>query len=236
MNVTLLESMHTLTSIFYSAVTVVIVYSNQINVYQKSRSNKSVIEKKQISYWLEKLHNQGNTTDNQLKSSIAGFEHLLHDDERSPETKGKEQHAKNQSVRIEKDRQRVDELVRKSNRSIITISSTFPWNLFPDTIDVEESRVTFIFRQFLTHQSHSVDIKDISNVFIESGFIFATLQVVSRTFVQNDIKISYLNKTQALKVKGVIEGLRTFENNKIDTSNYEVRDLVEKLSELHIAR
>jgi hypothetical protein len=155
---------------------------------------------------------------------------------KSPETQGMEEYAKAQTIRIANEKHKVDDLVRKSNRSVITISSTFPWNIFPNTIDVEEGRVTFIFRQFLTSQTHSVDIKDISNVFIESGFFFATLQVVSRTFVQNDIKINYLDKYQAIKVKSVIEALRTFNHNNIDTSNYEVKELVEKLSELHVAR
>ena len=108
----------------------------------------------------------------------------------------------------------------------------FPWTFFPNTIDVEEGRVTFILRQFMSSRTHSVDIKDISNVFIESSFLFSTLQVVSRTFVQNDIKINYLNKEKAKEVKMIIEGLRTFENNNIDTSNYEVEELVDKLGQL----
>lgn len=210
--------------------------NNKIDIYQHLDPQKKIHdEKKKISYWLEKLHTQEDT-DKKDSKAIRETDHAKDDVNKTPETKGIEQYAKEQTMRVANDRQMVDELVRKSNRSIITVSSTFPWNLFPNTIDVEESRVTFIFRQFMTSQSHSVDIKDISNVFIESGFIFATLQVVSRTFVQNDIKINYLNKKQAAKVKRVIEGLRTFSNSNIDTSNYEVNDLVNKLYELNITR
>ncbi len=108
----------------------------------------------------------------------------------------------------------------------------FPWKIFPNTIDVEESRVTFTSRQFMSSQSHSVEIKDISNVFIESSFFFATLQIVSRTYIKNNIKINYLHKDQTKRVKMIIEGLRTFVNNDIDTSNYEVGELVSKLAEL----
>src|SRR5581483_11200557 len=127
---------------------------------------------------------------------------------------------------------KLNELVRKSNRRVISISTTFPWKFFPNTIDVEESRVTFSFRQLLSFQSHSVDIKDISNVFIEAGLFFATLQVVSRTFVQNDIKIGSLRKKDAMKVRRIIEGLRILKSNDIDTSNYEIPDLINKLEEL----
>lgn len=152
--------------------------------------------------------------------------------DKSLEKEGKDENIKNEAVKKEEDKKKVIELVKKSNRCIISVSSIFPWNIFPSTIEVEESRVTFISRQFMSSQSHSVDIKDISNVFIESSLLFATLQVVSRTYIKNHIKINYLNKAKATKIKMIIEGLRTFASNDIDTSNYEVAELISKLSEL----
>jgi hypothetical protein len=96
--------------------------------------------------------------------------------------------------------------------------------------------VTFIFRQFFASQSHSVNIKDISNVFIESSPYFATLQVVSRTFVDNEIKIGHLNAKKANRVRMIIEGLRTFEEHNIDTSNYDVSELISKIEEFQSNR
>lgn len=156
--------------------------------------------------------------------------------DKSLEMAARDENSKNQAEKKEMDRQKVNDLVKKSNRCIISVSSAFPWNIFPNTIEVEESRVTFITRQLLSSQSHSVEIKDISNVFIESSFFFATLQVVSRTYIQNNIKINYLQKEKAKTVKMVIEGLRTFVSNDIDTSNYEVEELISKLRELHVNR
>lgn len=146
---------------------------------------------------------------------------------------GKNEQTKNEATKKEEDKQTVNDLIKKSNRCIISVSSTFPWTLFPNTITVEESRVTFIFRQFFASQTHSVDIKDISNVFIESSPFFATLQIVSRTFVQNDITIGHLNVKKATKVQMVIEGLRTFAEKNIDTSNYEINELIAKIEEFH---
>lgn len=146
---------------------------------------------------------------------------------------GKNEQTKNEATKKEEDRQTVSDLIKKSNRRIISISSLFPWTFFPNTIEVEESRVTFIFRQFLALQSHSVDIKDISNIFIESSPYFATLQVVSRTYVQNDIKIGHLNVGKANKVRMIIEGLRTLAEHDIDTSNYKIHELIAKIEEFH---
>lgn len=146
---------------------------------------------------------------------------------------GKNEQTKNEATKKEEDRQMVSDLIKKSNRCIISISSLFPWDFFPNTIEVEESRVTVMFRQFLASQSHSVDIKDISNVFIESSYFFASLRIVSRTFIQNDITIGHLDAKKARRVQMVIEGLRTFAEHNIDTSNYEVKELIAKIEEFH---
>ena len=62
---------------------------------------------------------------------------------------------------------------------------------------------------------------------------FATLQVVSRTYIQNDIKIGNLNKKKAKKVQGIIEGLRTFAKHDVNTSIYAPGELIAKINELH---
>lgn len=146
---------------------------------------------------------------------------------------GKNEQTINEATKKEEDKQTVSDLIKKSNRRIISISSLFPWTLFPNTIEVEESRVTFIFRQLFASQSHSVNIKDISNVFIQSSPFFATLQIVSRTFVENDITVGHLDATKAQRVQMVIEGLRTFAEHNIDTSNYEINELIAKIEEFH---
>lgn len=208
--------------------------------------------KRHASYWLNRIHDR--TEDkthtvndliervnileqNRINNSLIEPASANTDSaEKSPEVKGMEQNTKDVTIKTEHDKNKLDELIKKSNRSIINISSVFPWNLFPNTIDVEESRITFIFRQLFSSQSHSVDIKDISNVFIESGFIFATLRIVTRTFIQNDIKIEFLKKKEAYQTRDIIEGLRTFTQNDINSSNYEIGDLVNKLKELHISK
>jgi hypothetical protein len=206
-----------------------------------SQEIEKVVEKRKVSYWLEKLHiqrEQIRKDENRREDSAnidAGKqildEQLVTKTDQELAQSGINENTKNTATKKEEDIQMVSDLVKMSNRSIISISSLFPWDLFPSTIDVEESRVTFKSNQFLSNQSHSVDIKDISNIFIESSPFFSTLQVVSRTFIQNDIKIGYLNKTKAKKVQGIIEGLRTFAEHNINTSDYEIDELIKKIEE-----
>src|SRR3989344_4212281 len=196
-------------------------------------------ENRKLSYWLEKLHIQGEKVrkDNNRREEQANVDasilplnkQVVNENEQELTQSGINEHTKNIATKEEDDTQAVHDLVKMSNRRIISISSLFPLDLFPNTIDVEESRVTFKFNQLFSSQSHSVDLKDISNVFIESSLFFASLQVVSRTFIQNDIKIGNLNKGKAQKVLRIIAGLRTFAEHNINTSNYEIDELIAKI-------
>jgi hypothetical protein len=124
-------------------------------------------------------------------------------------------------------------LVEKSNRILASVTSVFPFDFFPNTVNVEEGRITVIVRNFfLSSQVHSVDIKDISNVFIDLAPFFAQLVIVSKTFARNQVKINFLKKSEAIFARRMIEGLRVFENKKIDTSVYSKEELINKLLEL----
>lgn len=215
--------------------------TTQTNIFQyQARQTRKQDKEKSAHDWQYKTDTQQANINQDIEERVSAMEEksLQEDKEKhtiTAQTRGVEQQKKDYATKQASDRSKVDGLVRQSNRRIFSISSTFPWSIFPNTIDIEESRVTFNFRQFLSYQSHSVDIKDITNVFIESGFFFATLQVVSRTFTQNDIKIEHLKKKQAVKARRIIEGMRTFVYNNIDTANYEIAELISKLEELHIS-
>lgn len=131
------------------------------------------------------------------------------------------------------DNRTVANLVKKSNRILISISSHgFPFDLFPNTINIEEGRITIINRHFLSSEVHSVDIKNISNIFINTTIFFSQLVIISKTFEENEIKIRNLRPKEAVFARRIIEGLRIFENNQIDTSSYTKEELITKLEEL----
>ena len=145
---------------------------------------------------------------------------------------------KEKEIQIEVEHKLLDEnlvagLVEKSNRILASVTSVFPFDFFPNTVNVEEGRITVIVRNFfLSSQVHSVDIKDISNVFIDLAPFFAQLVIVSKTFARNQVKINFLKKNEAIFARRMIEGLRVFESKQIDTSVYSKEELVNKLLEL----
>lgn len=114
----------------------------------------------------------------------------------------------------------------------MSISSTFPFDFFPTTINAEATRVTIITRQLFSSQVHSVDIKDISSVFIETGILFATITLISKTYSQKELVVSRLWKKKAILLRRVIEGLRMFEKKDINITNFSKEELLNKLEEL----
>ncbi len=184
----------------------------------KALSKRSVVDgvehfvEKQTSHWLQKL--------------------IDREKERHEDESGVAESAKKQAVKTEDDRTKLENMVNNSNRLIIGTKSVFPFDFFPNTINVEATRVNIIQRSLFYSEVHSVDIKDISNVFLSQSLFFATLSIVSRTFAQNEIKIANLWKREAVEVRRIIEGLRMVAKADIDMDNYSVEELKSKLREL----
>lgn len=215
-----------------------------------SRSNRTNIgrsESQKISYWLEKLFKQEvkRSDDEQkekfsarLRTSPNSYPDEIkktlqsQSEEQSMEKSGREDAIKEHFRKVGTDQHRMDDMKSQSNRIIISISSMFPWDIFPSTINIEETRVTVIHRQLFSSQVHSVDIKNISNVFIDTDLFFAAITIVSSTFEENNIKIMKLRRKEANLTRRVIEGLRMFIERDIDTSKYTNEELINKLKEL----
>lgn len=142
--------------------------------------------------------------------------------------------AKNESLKREAvDKAKLQKLVQQSNRIIAQCSAIFPFDLFPTTIVVEDSRITVIFRSFFSvAEQHTVDIKDVTNVFVGNGPIFGSLVIVSRTFIQNSLRINKLWKKDAVRIRNAIESLRTIARQQIDTTNIEKKELVENIQKI----
>lgn len=143
---------------------------------------------------------------------------------------GKEEGVKDFVKKDTIDKTKIENLVKKSTRIIADASSVFPFELFPTKIIVEETKITIIFHFFFAiSQTHTLDVKDITNIFVGRGPFFASLEIVSRTFIQNNIQIKKMWKEDAMKIRNIIEGLRTFQREGINTASFEKDELVQKL-------
>lgn len=176
---------------------------------KKLRVGGEQAEDKKTSFWLQKSIDQEKESEDGIAESV-----------------------KKHVTKVEDDRLKLKNMVSNSNRLLIGTKSIFPFDLFPNTINVEATRVNIIQRSLFYSEVHSVDIKDISNVFLSQSLFFAALVIVSRTFAKNEIKITKLWKKHAIEVRRIIEGLRMIVRADIDMNNYSVKELKNKLREL----
>lgn len=195
------------------------------------------IETDKTSYWLRKLFNQERdrekeALEDQTQAQASVPKKISPHAKAEQTSKGLEEAVKDRAEKAEKNRQAIEDMVSNSNRILLKISSVFPWDLFPCSIIVEETRLTIIHRQLFSSQAYSVDIKNISNIFVDTGILFAQITIVSNTFAENQIVINRLRKNEAILMRRIIEGLRMFIDKDIDTTAYRVEELVSKLKEL----
>ena len=170
-------------------------------------NNKINDQKENVTVWPEKLYTQ-NEVDNLLEVQTADKQKRL-------------------------DNKTIANLVKKSNRILLSISShAFPFDIFPNIINIEEERITIIKRHLLASEINSVDIKNISNIFINRTIFLSQLVIISKTYEENEIKIKNLRTKEAVFARRIIEGLRIFENKQIDTFSYSKEELIAKLEEL----
>jgi hypothetical protein len=166
----------------------------------------------------EKLYTQGDVND-------------LHKKWSEDRHREKETQTENKQERLNK--RKVAKLVKSSNRILVSISSSaLPFDIFPNVINIEEKRITIINRHLFSSEVHSIDIKNISNILINNSIIFSQLVIISKTFEENEIKVKNLRTKDAVFARRIIEGLRIFENENIDTCDYTKKELIAKLEEL----
>ncbi len=130
------------------------------------------------------------------------------------------------------DSQRLDDLV-KGNRVLYKINSVFPFDFFPDKIIVDPIKINVVFKEFFSSERvHGIYIRNISDVYVDTGPFFATLKIIDQGIVENTVIVNYLKKKEALKAREIIQGLIVANRHGIDVSAIDDTDLVNKLVSL----
>jgi hypothetical protein len=159
---------------------------------------------------------------------------------KDPINQGVEEAVKDLIKEEEKSRQKLDDLIQRSEKVLLKISTVFPFDLFPNDIIVDENKVNIIKREFFwSEQIHSIMIREINDVIVESNPFFATLIILDEGYREQEIRVNYLWKSEAMKARRIIQGLMvslkglsspmlgSIENNHLSN-----QELVEKLETL----
>ncbi len=129
--------------------------------------------------------------------------------------------------------QKLHKLVEQSKSPLLRVKTAVPFNPFPDKLIVDINKVTIIYKYFFfSEQIHSVFVKDISDVLVETSWFYSTIKIIDVGYTENSIDINYLTTQDAIKARKVIQGLIVAHKHGLDLSKYEESDLAIKLEEL----
>ncbi len=126
---------------------------------------------------------------------------------------------------------KLDGLVQKTDNVLLKVSNIVP--VLTTDIVIDSSKVSVVYRPFpFSERIHSISVRDITDVYIETVPFFATLNIVDTGFVENLVKITWLVKSDAEKARRIITGLMQANKENIDLKLVQDKELGPKLEEI----
>jgi hypothetical protein len=144
------------------------------------------------------------------------------------------------NVSLEKTTEKIDKaadlkkIVEQSHETLMSANTVFPITIFPDTVTVDRTKVTITRRDFFwSSDVMSIRIEDVLNVAANVGPLFGSLTIASRVMSTVDhFRINHFWRSDAIRLKQIIQGYVIAQHNKIDTAHLGKKELIETLIEL----
>lgn len=111
---------------------------------------------------------------------------------------------------VEKNQETVNQILQRSQNVLLYISAVFPLDPFPDTLIVDQSKITILHRNFIGFEHiHSILIEDVTDVTVDTGPFFATIYITDSNNPRfpKIISVSHLKRRDARRARNIIQGL-----------------------------
>ena len=129
--------------------------------------------------------------------------------------------------------EKLEKLADKSSDVLLKVSTVFPFTLFVNDIIVDPYKVNVVFREFFySEHIHSIMVKDILDVVVETSVFFATVKIVDQGYTENSVNVSYLKREDALRLRKIIQGLVIAHRQAVDLSQLNPAHIKNKAEEL----
>lgn len=139
------------------------------------------------------------------------------------------------SVTKKKDEQiqELNQIVENSQQVLMRAKSVFPFQLFPDTVIVDTTKVDIIYSDFFWHKFvFTIPITAIKLVKINVGLFFATMLIEVTGFETNPDAVTYLWRNDAVNLRKLITGLQLLSKHQFDFSNLDTKTIRNKAMEI----
>lgn len=152
----------------------------------------------------------------------------------APQTEAQPQAPATKANKKRKARKELQQAIGHANEILATAQTVFPFTLFPDTITIDRGKLTISHRNFFrVAEVTSIRIEDILNTTANVGPVFGSLKIATRFFgTDKDYEINYLHRSDALKIKQILQGYIIALQKKIDCSVLPTAELAKLLTEL----
>lgn len=116
----------------------------------------------------------------------------------------------------------LSDLKKSSQEVLFSCKTVFPFTLFPTRVEVTPTKVSIEYRPTPFYSRFfSVLIKDLVNVNATTNLFFGTVYFDILSFENNQERVRFLWRDDALKLKDTVMGLLTVESSK-DTKPDEI--------------
>src|SRR5687767_10553618 len=124
---------------------------------------------------------------------------------------------------VSTEEEKLEKLLHRSTRTLLKIQTVWPFDLFPDDVAIDESKINIVQREFFASEIvHSIPISSIKDIELECSVFFATLHVVPDGYPQKEVVVPYLKKNEALRARRIIQGLIVTRKENIDLSKVDI--------------
>lgn len=147
-----------------------------------------------------------------------------------------EQNEAEPKTEAKKELKKLEELVEKTKDIIYETSSVFPFRLFPDTVVVDENKVTLTRRDLFFKRTFPIMYEDIITVKVDRGILFAAMEFEIKRLDKKPRPITYLNPKEASTAKKYIMGLVEAKKAGINLSKLDTAQIRQKLEEIGTAQ
>lgn len=132
-----------------------------------------------------------------------------------------------------KDAKKLKAVVRESHTILAKAHSVFPFQLFPDGINIDRHKLTIIRRQFFgVEQKVSVPLENVKNIEADVGPFFGSVVITSDLFINNIQKVHFLWRDDAKKIQKLVQGAVVAQAEGIDLNKIATKELRSLLIDL----
>lgn len=126
--------------------------------------------------------------------------------------------------------QAIEVLITRSHLVLLQARSIFPLDLWPDTLQLDMSKVViFSRRSFGLTTEHTIMLDEIRDIDLEITPFFATLRILVSDPSGMWTSISNLRKHDAFRAKYILEGLLIARSEKCNLEGMTQDELIHKL-------